>query len=439
MAFTLTPKKRLMATIAISFSFFVAEIVVAFMTRSLALLADAFHYMNDLIGFIVALVAVVISERSDFPQELSFGWQRARLLGAFFNGVFLLALGVSIFLQSIERFISLQEVDNPKLVLIMGCVGFGLNVLTASFLHEHDHGDGASHGGHSHAPNEESGHGHAHVEDDQALHATHAEHRHLKVRAKGGGRDLNMLGAMIHVLSDAANNVGVIIAAVVIWKTHYPGRFYADPGVSMAIAIMILLSSIPLVKNSGTILMESAPRGVDIQDVKHDLEKIDGIESVHELHIWRLDQQKAIASAHVVVSDQTVSSFMEKARTVSQCLHAYGIHSATLQPELSYSSQISLAGQGGNGQAGGVDGLIDGDLALAKKNQRGAVGADAPVDPGIGSSEGVELTTVTTSGTATGGSRRGSNAVSVIRRRRAEAGSCQIPCGTLCEDLMCCK
>ncbi|CAK7211842.1 hypothetical protein SCUCBS95973_001261 [Sporothrix curviconia] len=434
MAFTLTPKKRLMATIAISFSFFVAEIIVAFMTRSLALLADAFHYMNDLIGFIVALVAVV---------ELSFGWQRSRLLGAFFNGVFLLALGVSVFLQSIERFISLQKVENPKLVLIMGCVGFALNVLTASFLHEHDHGDEAGYGGHSHAPNEESGHGHAHVEDDQALHATHADHRHLTVRgAKGGGRDLNMLGAMIHVLGDAANNVGVIIAAVVIWKTHYPGRFYADPGVSMAIAIMILLSSIPLVKNSGTILMESAPRGVDVQDVQHDLEKIDGIESVHELHIWRLDQQKAIASVHVVVSDQTVSSFMEKARTVSQCLHAYGIHSATLQPELSYASQELLAGQEGDGQpAGGVavDGATDGDLAQATS-------ADASSGPGIGSG-GVELTTVRTTASATddnadnaaSGSRRGSNTASVVRRRRAEGGGCQIPCSTRCEDLMCCK
>lgn len=153
-----------------------------------------------------------------------------------------------------------------------------------------------------------------------------------------------MLGALIHVLGDAINNVGVIISAVIIWKTHYAGRFYADPGVSMGIAIMILVSSIPLVKNSGTILLESAPIGVDLKDVKHDLEKIPGIESVHELHIWRLDQKKAIASAHLVVSDQTVSSFMDKARTVSECLHAYGVHSATLQPELSFSSQATLAG-----------------------------------------------------------------------------------------------
>lgn len=410
---------------------------------------------------------------------MSFGWQRARLLGAFFNGVFLLALGVSIFLQSIERFITLQsklapscptcssfnpvysqysEVENPKLVLIMGCIGFGLNVISAVFLHEHDHGDGGGHG-HSHAPNKESGHGHVHVDDDDQLHTSHAEHRHLNVQTKGSGRDLNMLGAMIHVLGDAINNVGVIIAAVIIWKTHYPGRYYADPGVSMGIAIMILLSSIPLVKNSGTILLESAPRGVDIKDVKHDLEKIPGIESVHELHIWRLDQKKAIASAHVVVSDQTVSSFMEKARTVSECLHAYGVHSATLQPELSYSSQVSLAGDGYDGAgAVSVASAVEAhpgsaDLTLSKiavVSSRDDEAGGNVAGPAAGGSnsiheDGIEADSDNTNDnnnaitSSDAARRRPSNAVSVIRRRRAEAGGCQIPCGTLCENLMCCK
>lgn len=83
-----------------------------------------------------------------------------------------------------------------------------------------------------------------------------------------------MLGALTHVLGDALNNVGVIIAALVIWLTRYDARFYADPGVSMGIAVMILLSSLPLIKSSGRILLESAPRGVDLGDVKHDLEKV---------------------------------------------------------------------------------------------------------------------------------------------------------------------
>jgi zinc transporter 1 len=83
-----------------------------------------------------------------------------------------------------------------------------------------------------------------------------------------------MMGVLVHVMSDALNNVAVIIAALVIWLTGSPARFYADPGVSMVISILIFFSSIPLVKNSGKILMQSAPRGVDLEDVKHDLEKV---------------------------------------------------------------------------------------------------------------------------------------------------------------------
>ncbi|OIW32059.1 cation efflux protein [Coniochaeta ligniaria NRRL 30616] len=286
-------------------------ISVAFKTGSLALIADAFHSMNDLLGFSVTNTEIQMSERTASPQDLSFGWQRAQMLGAFFNGVFLLALGISIFLQSIERFITFERVEEPKLVLIMGCIGLTVNTISALFLHG--------------TPSSSA--------ELQPLHP-HAEHRHTQCQAKAPGRDLNMLGVMVHVMGDALNNIGVIIAALVIWLTHYEARYYADPGASMGISMMIFLSSIPLVKNSGTILLQSAPRGVDLGDIKHDLENIPGIESVHELHVWRLDQKKAIATAHVMVTDQPVSSFMEKAKTVSECLHAYGIHSATIQPEL---------------------------------------------------------------------------------------------------------
>src|SRR3569833_11398 len=117
--------------------------------------------------------------------------------------------------------------------------------------------------------------------------------------------------------------------------------------------------------------------------------KIPGIESVHELHIWRLDQEKNIASVHLVVSDQTVSNFMDKARTVSECLHAYGIHSATLQPELA-------------------------------------------VAPDAAPSEATALVESRPSTNNGGGA-------SSLRRRIVEPAGCQIICGSLCENLMCCK
>lgn len=338
--FQISRKTRLRAVITITFCFFVTEISIGFYTHSLALISDAFHMLNDLIGFVVALVAVQITERKDSPQDLTFGWTRAQLLGAFFNGAFLLALGLSIALQSIERFISLQHVEKPKLVLIVGCVGLTLNLISAAFLHEHDHGEGHLHRhgtGHDH-----STHGHGDVEslsatsnhDGVTSQNLHFEHLHHSLAPSKHGKDLGILGVLIHVLGDAINNIGVIISALIIWLTSSPLRFYADPAVSMWIAIMILISAVPLTKRSGKILLQSAPLGVKIEDVKHDMESIPGVLSVHELHVWRLDQRKAIASAHVVVSDPEVRSFMEKAKVISECLHAYGIHSVTLQPEL---------------------------------------------------------------------------------------------------------
>ncbi|KAI4842703.1 hypothetical protein E4T44_07159 [Aureobasidium sp. EXF-8845] len=99
---------RLIVAIVLSFTFFVAELVVGFRTKSLALIADAFHYLYDLIAFCVALIAAKLSDRKDAPASLTFGWERAKILGAFFNGSFLIALGLSILLQAIGRFINIE-------------------------------------------------------------------------------------------------------------------------------------------------------------------------------------------------------------------------------------------------------------------------------------------------------------------------------------------
>jgi zinc transporter 1 len=338
--------------------------------------------LNDLIGFIVALVAVQVTERKDAPPDLSFGWARAQLLGAFFNGAFLLALGLSIGLQSIERFISLQHVENPKLVLIIGSVGLALNLISAVFLHEHDHG-------HDHGHSHEQGHGLTHADNsnqdiENGLSTpTHASHMHITAEPTKHGRDLGIMGVLVHILGDAINNIGVIISALIIWLTNSPARFYADPAVSMWIAIMILITAIPLTKRSGKILLQSVPLGVKTENIKHDLESLPGVLSVHELHVWRLDQRKTVATAHIVVSDPNIESFMAKAKIFTECLHAYGIHSATLQPELA-GTRTELEDQG-----------------------------------------------------ETDETRSGITSGAVTTRQSIE--KCSLPCGTVCEELKCCK
>ncbi|EMT60377.1 Zinc/cadmium resistance protein [Fusarium odoratissimum] len=398
----ITKKQRLIATICISFSFFAAELAVGFYTHSIALIADAFHYLSDLIGIVVALVALMLQEHTKpAPQGYTYGWHRATILGAFFNGVFLLALGISILVQAVERFVHLTQetnkigVQQPFLIMIVGCVGLALNILVLSFLHEHDH-EHDHQGGRRHRHDDrqqsqetigsltneaisESVTGLAHIP------MNHHNHRHTTVSVKSPGRDLGMLGVFIHVLGDAINNIGVIIAAVLVWQLKGEGRYYVDPAVGVFISLMILLSAIPLVKKSGAILLQTAPKGVNPEDVKHDIEMIPGIKSVHELHIWRLDQCKFVASAHIVVDSRTVQGFADKAKIIMKCLHAYGVHSATLQPEVLEASPVIMPGSGPGSQ-----------------------------------------------GQAT--------SISVCRTQRSRGGEqeCQVICGSSCDGLRCC-
>lgn len=102
----------------------------------------------------------------------------------------------------------------------------------------------------------------------------HHEHRHADMTFKGGAHDLGMMGVILHVAGDAVNNIGVMVAAVAIWKGQSEARFYADPAVSLFIAIMIFGSAFPLVKSSGSILLQTAPVGVNLDDIQHDLEKV---------------------------------------------------------------------------------------------------------------------------------------------------------------------
>ncbi|KAL9085790.1 MAG: hypothetical protein Q9165_007422 [Trypethelium subeluteriae] len=365
----LSKKQRLTIVIALSLAFFCAEISVGFYTRSMALIADAFHYLNDLLSYLLALLALILSTRPppptpssslssssstprpSFSSTLTFGYARAPLLAAFFNAVFLLALGVSIFLQSVERFVTLSKIQQPRWMLVMGGVGLGVNVVSAVFLHEcgrgHEHcGEG---GGEKGIVGEVQKMGGVEENGVSGFVCPHRGHRHRVMRRRRarrnwfGGQDLGMMAVLLHVFGDAINNVGVMVAALAIWLGKWEGRYYADPGVSMGIALMILASSIPLVQDSGAVLLQSAPEGVDPEDVKLDIETIPGVCSVHELHIWRLDQKKSIASAHIVMSDPSMKDFMEKAKVVTECLHAYGIHSAILQPELAMPSQADGA------------------------------------------------------------------------------------------------
>lgn len=174
--------------------------------------------------------------------------------------------------------------------------------------------------------------------------SVHDNHNHNKPKkAKKGGHghshgDLGMNGMILHVIGDALGNVGVIVSALIIWLTHSPQRFYADPAVSLFITLIILRSAIPLTSATAKILLQATPDHLDVNDIKEDIQSIPGIVSCHHVHIWQLSDSQIVASMHVQVafgisSPDGAERYMSVAKAVRKCLHAYGIHSATIQPE----------------------------------------------------------------------------------------------------------
>uniref|UniRef100_D8Q1J1 Cation efflux protein n=1 Tax=Schizophyllum commune (strain H4-8 / FGSC 9210) TaxID=578458 RepID=D8Q1J1_SCHCM len=342
---------RLGVVLCISLLFFIAEIAVGFRTKSLALIADAFHYLNVPLSAIAFLAAYLQDNNQSASLAFTFAYHRAELVGAFFNGVFLLALALSIFLQSLERFINVTEVQDPIMVLTIGCIGLALNII--SVLVVHDHG-GHSHGAGSHSHGTE-GHSHGNVQElqaqgPQAAPATpphiHEGHNHTQPLGPSAGHghghshgNLGLAGVVVHLFGDAINNIGVIIASLVIWKVHSPERFYADPAASLIISLIIFSSAIPLTAKSGRILLEAAPVDLDLEKVKDDLSTIPNVLSIHDLHVWHLSQSVILASVHVCVSPEiSMIEWQETEHYLQQCFAEFGVGHVTISPELHVSS-----------------------------------------------------------------------------------------------------
>ncbi|MBE3043283.1 cation transporter [Candidatus Bathyarchaeota archaeon] len=199
--------------------------------------------------------------------------------------------------------------------------------------------------------------------------ALHTDHHHNKPKDKGKGGhghshgDMGMNAMMLHVLGDALGNVGVIITALVIWLTDWPYKNYTDPLVSLFITAIILRSALPLTFATAKILLQATPDYIDVNEIRHDIQTLPGVVSCHHIHIWQLSDTKVVASMHMQVSfpisEEGGEKYMELAKRARKCLHAYGIHSATIQPEFcpDKGQHVEFAPASG---AMGMDGASDG-------------------------------------------------------------------------------
>jgi cobalt-zinc-cadmium efflux system protein len=240
--------RALGAALALTAGYTIVEVVAGVLTGSLALLADAAHMLSDNVSIALALVAIVLARRPATARR-TYGFKRAEVLAALVNGVTLVALALWIFYEAIRRLGDPPEVLGGWM-LAVGAIGIGVNLAAAGIL------------------------------------------------VRGRGESLNVEAAFRHVVADLLGSLGVVVAAVVIVAT---GWLEADPLVSVVIGLLVLASSWTILRDSTSILLEAAPRGIDTRAVGERLARAPGVVEVHDLHIWTITSGFPALSAHVLV------------------------------------------------------------------------------------------------------------------------------------------
>ncbi|WP_104526301.1 cation diffusion facilitator family transporter [Blastococcus atacamensis] len=248
-------RRRLAVVLVFTIAVLAAEVVGAAVSGSLALLADAGHMATDAAGIALALGAVTLAQRPARGRR-TFGWQRAEILAAVANALLLLGVAGYVLVEAVRRIGDPPEVGAG---LMLGIAVVGLVVNLAG----------------------------------------------LVVLQRGRGESLAVRGAYLEVLADALGSVAVIVAAVVITTTGWTS---ADTVASVVIGCLVLPRAWHLLREALDVLLEAAPRGVDMDEVRAHILGVDGVLGVHDLHAWTITSGLPVLSVHVVVTDEALAA-----------------------------------------------------------------------------------------------------------------------------------
>jgi cobalt-zinc-cadmium efflux system protein len=290
-------RRALALALAITGAFTVVEVVGGFLTGSLAVLADAVHMLSDNLSLALALVASWLAGRPATSKR-TYGYERAEVLAALANGVLLLALSVWIFVEAARRLADPSDVLGGWM-LVIAVVGLCVNVAAGAVLWRS------------------------------------REH------------SLNVEAALRHVGADLLGSIGIGIAAVLVLAT---GWLQADPLVSIVIGVLVLASSWGILRDATSILLEAAPKGLDMRALRARLAGAPGVVEVHDLHVWTITSGFPALSAHVLVG--TGEDCHQRRRELERLLDdEFGIGHTTLQVEHAAPSVVDL-GRFGEGRRG---------------------------------------------------------------------------------------
>ncbi|CEJ68357.1 Cobalt-zinc-cadmium resistance protein CzcD [Chryseobacterium oranimense G311] len=245
-------KKNLLSVLLLSGAYMIAEVIGGLITQSLALMADAAHMLTDVVGLLLAFIAIKIGERKADASK-TFGYYRTEILAAVINAVVLLGISLYVLYEAYQRFQNPPAVQSKTMLVVAG-IGLVVNIIGMMILRKDSEGS------------------------------------------------LNMKGAYFEVLSDMLTSIGVMVAGVIMLTT---GWYYADPIISAVIGLLIFPRTWRLLKEAVNVLLEGTPKDVDIHQLRQSLEKIPDVESVHDLHVWSLTSGVNAMSAHIVKDKQT--------------------------------------------------------------------------------------------------------------------------------------
>lgn len=272
------PRRPLVRALVLTVIVAIAEVIGGVLTNSLALIADAGHMITDVGALGLALLAGWLVRRTPPPGQ-TFGGRRWEVLAALVNGTALIAISGAILWEGVTRLSAPPAVEGG-LMLVVAVIGLITNALSAYWLH------GVSE------------------------------------------TSLNARGAYLHVLADLAGSLATIVAAICVVTG---GWTLADPIASMAVAVLVFFSAWRLMRDATSVLLEATPRHIDIAGVRDTLEKLNSVESIHDLHVWTVGGGLVAMSAHAVLSaDRDGQDVLEASRAAMARL---GISHVTIQIE----------------------------------------------------------------------------------------------------------
>ncbi|BBI30671.1 cation diffusion facilitator family transporter [Cohnella abietis] len=274
-------KKTLWITLGLTFFFTFVELIGGLLSRSLALLSDSAHMVSDVFALGLSMLAIYMATRRP-NQKFTFGFLRFEIIASFINGLALIVISLWIVIEGIRRIIHPEVVD-LKLMLIIASIGLVVNIVLTIVL--------------SRSMKEED--------------------------------NLNVKSALWHFIGDLLSSVGVIVSAIVI---YYTGWAIFDPLISMVIGAIICTGGFRIIREAYLILMESVPERFDLEQIRADLATVEGVEDVHEMHLWAVTTEHYSLTAHVFVRGDIQPYCVTLA--IDELLKSkYGISHSTIQVE----------------------------------------------------------------------------------------------------------